>query len=283
MIIIKNKTELNDILNIDKDAGSSIGFVPTMGALHQGHLTLLQQAIDENDKCVCSIFVNPTQFNNPEDLKNYPHDLIRDSKMLESIGCDYLFVPDVAEMYPKNEDKIIFDFGELEKVMEGADRPGHFQGVATIVKKLLEIIDPDKAYFGKKDYQQLMIIKSLKEQYRLKTEIIACDIVREIDGLAMSSRNQRLNALQRTQAPIIYRTLKNTQDLCSKLTVDELKDYVKTEINSNDMMDLVYFEITNPDTLLPIIKWNGANSFMGFIVVNMGDIRLIDNISLVRN
>lgn len=282
MIIFKHKSELISVLANDKFAGLSIGFVPTMGALHQGHLALIQQSINENDKSVCSIFVNPTQFNNPADLIKYPRQLEKDVKMLESINCDYLFMPEVEEMYSENEEKIIFNFGKLETVMEGADRPGHFQGVATIVKKLLEIVEPNKAYFGKKDFQQLMIIKSLQKQYNLSAEIIACDIVRDVDGLAMSSRNLRLNRAQRREAPLIYRTLCNAQELCKTHTIKDLIDWVSNEINSNPLMNLGYFEIADSDTLMPISSWGNYQKAMAFIVVNMGEIRLIDNVCLTR-
>lgn len=283
MIVTKSKRELFSLLEKERSNDKSIGFVPTMGALHNGHLNLVKQSINENDISVCSIFVNPTQFNNPEDLTKYPRQLEKDIKMLESVNCDYLFVPEVEEMYYENDEKINFNFGKLETVMEGADRPGHFQGVATIVKKLLEIVKPNKAYFGKKDYQQLMIIKSLQKQYDLNSEIVACEIVREDDGLAMSSRNQRLSVSQRTEAPFIYKTLKKAQSWCKNLSVNDLKTKVSNEINANPEMKLGYFEITNSEDLQPIENWEETSKAMGFIVVNMGDIRLIDNIILDRN
>ncbi len=280
MIIVKHKAELNSLLERERLNGLQIGFVPTMGALHQGHLSLLQQSIEENDKTVCSIFVNPTQFNNPEDLTKYPRQLEQDIKMLESIHCDYLFAPHTEEMYSDNEQSINFDFGKLEQVMEGANRPGHFQGVATIVKKLFEAVKPDKAYFGKKDYQQLMIIKSLQQQYQLSPKIVACEIVREADGLAMSSRNQRLSPQQRKEAPQIYQTLLQAKKLCKSLSVNQLKDWITKQINANPLMSLEYFEIANSENLQSIDDWNYSKSVMGFIVVNMNDIRLIDNINL---
>lgn len=275
---IKN---LHDTLSQDRGEGFSIGFVPTMGALHEGHLALVKQALSENHKCVCSIFVNPTQFNNPEDLKKYPRQEAEDIALLESIGCDYLFCPSVEEMYPENNpSKIIFDFGAIERVMEGADRPGHFQGVASIVKNLFEIVNPNKSYFGKKDYQQLAIIKSLASQYSLSTEIVGCDIVRENDGLAMSSRNQRLSSAQRKAAPFIYSVLLAAKKLSSKMTISELKQWVSDQINGHDLMKLGYFEISDAESLAPLLEWKKDKATMGFIVVYMGDVRLIDNIEL---
>ncbi len=281
MKIAKSKKELIAFIENDRINSKKIGFVPTMGALHKGHLTLVEKSIFDNDITVCSIFVNPTQFNNPEDLTKYPRQLQDDIALLESVNCDYLFVPEVNEMYAKNENPINFNFGKLEMVMEGPNRPGHFQGVATIVKKLFEIINPDKAYFGEKDYQQLIIIKSLTKQYNLSPEIIGCEIVREADGLAMSSRNQRLNETQRFEAPFIYQTLKKAKTKVKKITVKDLKLWVKEVINNNPIMELEYFEIANAVDLQPINNWNDSISVMGFIVVNVGGVRLIDNIKLI--
>jgi pantoate--beta-alanine ligase len=280
MIITKSKKELYSFLKKERKNSLSIGFVPTMGALHQGHLKLVKQCVKENDVSVCSIFVNPTQFNNAEDLTKYPRQLQDDISLLESVNCDYLFAPDVDDMYPANENKIDFNFGKLELVMEGANRPGHFQGVATIVKKLFEIVNPHKAYFGKKDYQQLLIIKSLTQQYNLSPKIIGCDIVREEDGLAMSSRNQRLSPAQRKEAPFIYNTLKGAKTKTNDYSVEDVKLWVTKKINSNPFMEIEYFEITNSKDLQPISNWNDSEETMGFIVVNMGDVRLIDNIQL---
>jgi len=276
-----DKIESLDYLLDDFNAlNLSIGFVPTMGALHKGHLSLIEQAKKENDICVCSIFVNPTQFNNPDDLKKYPRQLNKDIHLLESVDCDVLFKPEVEEMYPEDDKDIEFNFGAIETVMEGADRPGHFQGVGIIVKKLFEIVKPHKAYFGKKDYQQLLIIKSLQRQYNLSPKIIGCDIVREKDGLAMSSRNQRLSHQQRELAPHIYSTLIAAKNLNRNSTPDDIKQFVSQQINSVKLMKLVYFEISDADSLMPIIDWKSNQKAMGFIVVNMDGIRLIDNIEL---
>ncbi len=280
MKILKTRKEVNNTLRNKLLNNASLGFVPTMGALHSGHLTLIKQAIDENDLSICSIFVNPTQFNNKQDLEKYPRTIEKDIQLLESINCDYLFLPTVEEMYPQGEENIQFDFGNLEKVMEGKDRPGHFQGVGIIVKKLFEIIQPTRAYFGKKDYQQLLIIKSLTKQYQLSPQIIACDIIREKDGLAISSRNQRLTVEQRKQAPEIYKVLQEAQKLSTTMEIEDLKNLVASKINSNPTMTLGYFQISNKENLQPINHWLSKGQQMGFIVVNMGDVRLIDNIEL---
>ncbi len=280
MKILKTRREVNNTLRNKLPNNASLGFVPTMGALHSGHLTLIKRAIDENDLSICSIFVNPTQFNNKQDLEKYPRTIEKDIELLESINCDYLFLPTVEEMYPQGEENIQFDFGNLEKVMEGKDRPGHFQGVGIIVKKLFEIIQPSRAYFGKKDYQQLLIIKSLTKQYQLSPQIVACDIIRESDGLAISSRNQRLTIEQRKQAPAIYKALQEAQKLSTTMEIEDLKNLVATKINSNPTMTLGYFQISNKENLQPINHWLSKGQQMGFIVVNMGDVRLIDNIEL---
>ncbi len=280
MKILKTRREVNNTLRNKLPNNASLGFVPTMGALHSGHLTLIKRAIDENDLSICSIFVNPTQFNNKQDLEKYPRTIEKDIELLESINCDYLFLPTVEEMYPQGEENIQFDFGNLEKVMEGKDRPGHFQGVGIIVKKLFEIIQPSRAYFGKKDYQQLLIIKSLTKQYQLSPQIVACDIIRESDGLAISSRNQRLTIEQRKQAPAIYKALQEVQNLSNTMEIEDLKNLVATKINSNPTMTLGYFQISNKENLQPINHWLSKGQQMGFIVVNMGDVRLIDNIEL---
>ena len=280
MKILKTRREVNNTLRNKLPNNASLGFVPTMGALHSGHLTLIKRAIDENDLSICSIFVNPTQFNNKQDLEKYPRTIEKDIELLESINCDYLFLPTVEEMYPQGEENIQFDFGNLEKVMEGKDRPGHFQGVGIIVKKLFEIIQPSRAYFGKKDYQQLLIIKSLTKQYQLSPQIVACDIIRESDGLAISSRNQRLTIEQRKQAPAIYKALQEAQKLSTIMEIEDLKNLVATKINSNPTMTLGYFQISNKENLQPINHWLSKGQQMGFIVVNMGDVRLIDNIEL---
>ena len=280
MRTLKRKGEIESLLENYRNNEKSIGFVPTMGALHRGHLSLIRKAKEENDICVCSIYVNPTQFNNPNDLEKYPRQLEEDIKLLENINCDILFAPDNEEMYPENEDEMSFNFGELENVMEGKYRPGHFMGVGTIVKKLLDIVKPNRAYFGKKDYQQLLIIRSVCEQYNIDTEIVGCEIIREEDGLAMSSRNKRLSPKQREEAPYIYSVLDYASIMGRRMQVTDLKDWVAKKISSNKEMELEYFEVCDANDLSIIKEWGYDQKVMGFIVVNMGDIRLIDNINI---
>ena len=279
MNIYKTVAETQSNIETLRKEGKTIGFVPTMGALHQGHLALIKQSKAENDITVCSIFVNPIQFNKVEDLKKYPSQLEKDIELLEAEGCDFLFNPSVDEMYPK-PDQSEFSFGDLESVMEGANRPGHFRGVAVVVKRLFEIIEPTKAYFGKKDYQQLLIVKSLVEQYNLSPEIIGCEIVREDSGLAMSSRNQRLSFGQKRKAPGIYLNLKKAKDMKEYLAPDVLKRWIEEKYIGHDDFKLEYIELADGNKLQPIENWNDSDKPMAFIVVHMGDVRLIDNIEL---
>ena len=271
---------LQDCLIEYKKSGNTIGFVPTMGALHFGHISLIKSSNDNNDITVCSIFINPTQFNNNDDLISYPKTIDTDLELLKKANCDIVFIPDVETMYPKNDAIIDFNFGSLELVMEGKDRPGHFQGVGTIVKKLFDIIEPNKAYFGKKDYQQLLIIKDLTRQYKLTPKIIGCEIIREDDGLAMSSRNTRLTKEQRNEAPFIRQTMLWAKENMENYSPNDLTKEVERRINSNPLMEINYFEISETDTLIKCKKWNNGTDYTAFIVVSMGDIRLIDNIEL---
>ncbi len=270
-----NKT--SEYLSKQRSDGRTIGFVPTMGALHEGHLELMRRAKNENDLLACSIFVNPIQFNNKEDLKKYPRTLEDDIRKLKSIGCDILFAPSAEEMYPE-EEKTVYDFSNLDKVMEGKHRPGHFNGVAIVVKKLFDIIQPDKAYFGEKDFQQLVIIQTLVKQLNLSVEIIPCPIVREKDGLAMSSRNERLSPDERKIAPIIYKTLQFVKNNYSNFSLEEINKHVTSEINSNPGMKLEYFEIIDKQSLLPVKNLADSNNFIACIALFLGKIRLIDNI-----
>lgn len=265
-----------------KISGLTIGFVPTMGALHEGHLSLMRLAKSENDLLVVSIFVNPIQFNNKSDLKKYPKTFEADSLMLEEVGCDVLFAPSAVEMYPEPIVKD-YDFGLIGSVMEGANRPGHFNGVAIVVKKLFEICLPHKSYFGEKDFQQLAIINKLVKMENLNLEIVPCPIVREKDGLAMSSRNKRLSREQRQAAPFIYETLLEARNLTGKKSVAEVKTWVENKFNSNDAFQLEYFEISDSIDLQEVNGWEEAENIMGFVVANMGNIRLIDNIRLFNN
>jgi len=262
--------------------GQSIGFVPTMGALHQGHVSLLERAKRENDISVSSIFVNPLQFNDKNDLEKYPRTLKQDIAKLKSANCDVLFAPEVKEMYPA---PVSYgrgvggevDLGMLDKVMEGAHRPGHFQGVCSVVKKLFDITEPAKAYFGEKDFQQVAIIKHMVKALNIPVEIIPCPTVREADGLAMSSRNALLTADERKNAPHIYKTLAATKE--TRGTIPQIKKWVTIQINSNHFMQLEYFEIVNAETLMPLHAVNEAEQVRACITVKMGNVRLIDNIA----
>ncbi len=255
----------------------TVGFVPTMGALHKGHMSLVLRA-RENDVVVSSIFVNPTQFNNPEDLKKYPRTLDKDLAMLESSQNDIVFNPDVGEMYPSNEREEHFEFDGLDTVMEGKFRPGHFNGVARVVSKLFRIVEPDRAYFGEKDYQQLLIIKKISEKLFPEMNIVACPTVREPDGLAMSSRNALLDETSRSEAALISRALFQVRELKDKLNVTELEKLVSDKINSSSSLRVEYFEIADERNLQPLTEIN--EHARAFIAVLAGKIRLIDNLSL---
>jgi len=282
MKVFSKISETTSFLQEQRNIGKTIGFVPTMGALHEGHLALMQQAKEENDLLVVSVFVNPIQFNKSSDLEKYPRNLEQDKKLLERVKCDILFAPTVEEMYPEPIIKE-YDFGMLGKVMEGANRPGHFNGVAIVVKKLFDITIPNKAYFGEKDFQQLAIIKKLVAMEHLNLEIVPCPIVREFDGLAMSSRNERLTAQQRKNAPFIYKTLQQALKMTASKSVMEVKSWVENEFSSNDAFGLEYFEVGDAVDLQQVKDWKGTKNIMGFVVANMRNVRLIDNIRLFNN
>ena len=256
----------------------TIGFVPTMGALHPGHMSLVEQCRKNNGITVVSIFVNPTQFNDKSDFANYPRRLEEDLYQLESVGCDFVFAPSVKEMYPE-EDKRIFDFGMLDKVMEGAYRPGHFNGVAQIVSKLFDVVQPKKAYFGEKDFQQLVIIRRLIEMTNHPVQIVGCPIVREADGLAMSSRNMRLTPEQRQHASVIARTLFACKEKTGVMSLDELKKWVVEQIDSTPCMQTEYFDVIHRSTLQTATQYQ-ADTLQGCIAVRVGIVRLIDNIAV---
>jgi pantoate--beta-alanine ligase len=266
-----------------KAEGKSIGFVPTMGALHQGHLELVQRAVAENDCCIVSIFVNPTQFNNPTDLEKYPRTLEQDVVLLERVGCNYIFAPRPNEMYENTElyTSFEFDFGGLDMVMEGRFRPGHFNGVVQIVSKLFQLINPDKAYFGEKDFQQLSIIHRMVEVLNYKTLIIDCPIVREPSGLARSSRNERLSAQQRINAVEISKVLFESTTFTAQLTPKKLTAWVKTQLSQAEGLEVEYFDIVDVETLQPIENWSKPS--VGCIAVFCGEVRLIDNIRYTKN
>jgi len=266
---------------LSKYKGSSkIGFVPTMGALHRGHLSLIERAKKENDLVVASIFVNPTQFDKAEDLLKYPKTLDSDKQLLDSVGCDAIFAPSVQEMYPENVVSEKFNFAGLDAVMEGKFRIGHFDGVGTVVKRLFEIVKPDNAYFGEKDYQQLTIVKKMVEIEKIPVNIIGCRISREPDGLAMSSRNKRLTEAQRLEAPLIYKSLQKAKAMFADNDIAKIKVMVTNIFSGNELLTLEYFEIADATTLLPADKKADGKKYRGFIAVFADTVRLIDNIAL---
>lgn len=276
MEIIRSVAELKTKLNKAREAGS-IGLVPTMGALHDGHLSLIQRARKENDTVVVSVFVNPTQFNNPTDLVTYPRTEEADVALLEKAGVDYAFIPTVEEIYPEPDTRV-FDLGPVAEVMEGAMRPGHFNGVAQIVSKLFDFTRPTRAYFGEKDFQQIAVIRKMVELEGFDLEIVDCPIKREADGLAMSSRNVRLTPEQRAIAPAIHRTLEGSLSWAKEHSVEQTKRYVIDEINSFPQMEVEYYEIVDALTMQPIANWEDTTQPVGCVTVFCGDVRLIDNI-----
>lgn len=276
MKIVDNIKELRGYLAEEKRNNKQVGFVPTMGALHDGHLSLVKRCVEENDVCVVSVFVNPTQFNDKHDLETYPRTLEKDCSLLESAGCDYVFAPTVEEMYPEPDNRI-FDFGTVSAVMEGARRPGHFNGVAQIVSKLFYAVEPHRAYFGEKDFQQIAVIRAMVEQLNIPVKIIACPILREADGLAMSSRNVRLTPEQRQKAPLIARTLKESTTFACEKSVQEVIDYVIDTINADPVMRVEYYEIVDGFTMEAIKDWADTTYPVGCITVYCGEVRLIDN------
>lgn len=279
---------LREAVHKAKADGKSIGLVPTMGALHEGHLSLIRKAKEQNDIAVVSVFVNPIQFNNKEDLAKYPRTVDADCEKLESVGADYVFIPSVEEMYPEPV-KEEYHFGPLEEVMEGPKRPGHFSGVAVVVRRLFDLAEPDRAYFGEKDYQQLAIIRNLIEQIHYNIEIVPCPIVRADDGLALSSRNMRLSPAARAIAPTIYDTLQQAAEMAECEEVDDVKEWVMSslasfnEVNPDQCPDGLcfepeYFEIVDARTLQPIETWDeaGEDGAVGCIAVWLDGVRLID-------
>ena len=258
---------------------TSIGFVPTMGALHQGHISLIDESVAENDITVCSIFVNPIQFNNYSDLQNYPRMPEEDMAMLEASGCDLLFMPGIGEMYAEPVRKM-YDFDHLDKVMEGAFRPGHFNGVAIVVDRLFNLVKPDRAYFGLKDYQQLLVIREMVKQENHDVEIKGCPIIREHDGLAMSSRNMRLTSEQRKYAHLIYDSLNYAAEHYKEHSVSSLKKRVVQRLNSIPDTKLEYVEFADATTLVPVVNWSDAGHCVVCVAIYFGDVRLIDNMML---
>lgn len=282
MKIISTVAQIESLLEeISKD--QTIGFVPTMGALHEGHLSLIDRAKEEANICVCSIFVNPTQFNNTKDLNNYPHQLSEDLKLLEEKGCDVVFTPTKSEIYPDHYQSKSYNFGTLDKVMEGANRPGHFEGVAMVVSRLFDIVQPQKAFFGEKDYQQLAIIRSLVQQDHRPIQIIPCPIEREKDGLAMSSRNLRLNKAQRKAAARIYERISMVPELQKSHSIESVIKWIQDAFKDDADLKLEYFEISHAQSLEKSKKWADSAKHIACIAVYAGAIRLIDNILVEIN
>ena len=277
MKIIDTIKDLRLLLDESRAAGNSVGLVPTMGALHAGHASLVERAVKENDVVVVSVFVNPTQFNDKNDLKNYPRTLDADCALLERIGATVAFAPSVEEMYPE-EDTRQFSFAPLDTVMEGACRPGHFNGVAQIVSKLFYAVEPDRAYFGEKDFQQLAIIREMVRQLGMGLEIVGCPIVREEDGLAMSSRNTLLSEDERERALTISSTLFASADFAKINTLAATKAFVEDMINDTPGLELEYYQIVDGNTLQEIGEWKDSDYVVGCIALFCGNVRLIDNI-----
>lgn len=275
MKIIRSVRELTDTMQQLRNENKSIGLVPTMGALHAGHMSLIERARKENDKVVTSVFVNPTQFNNPTDLATYPRTEEADCKLMTQAGVDYAFIPTVEEIYPEPDTRV-FDLGPVAEVMEGPMRPGHFNGVAQIVSKLFAMVSPTRAYFGEKDFQQIAVIRRMVEIEGFDIEIVACPIKRHDDGLAMSSRNVRLTPEQRAVAPAIHRILAESVSLKDKMSVEDVKRHVTAEIDAQPYMRTEYYEIVHPLTMQPVTDW--SDNPVGCITVYCGDVRLIDNI-----
>ncbi|MGL5979492.1 MAG: pantoate--beta-alanine ligase [Phocaeicola sp.] len=277
MELLHTVKELQATLDAYRAEGKKIGLVPTMGALHEGHTSLVERATSENDVVVVTIFVNPTQFNDSNDLLKYPRTLEADCLLLEKTGATVIFAPSVEEVYPKTDTRL-FSYPPLDTVMEGKFRAGHFNGVCQVVSKLFLMVNPDTAYFGEKDYQQLAIIREMTKQLQLPIHIVGCPIIREADGLAMSSRNRRLSAEERECALQISQSLFKSRNLIESHTVSETKQFVEESINRSTGLTLEYFEIVDGYTLQPLTNWEEATSVVGCVAAFCGDIRLIDNI-----
>ncbi len=278
MLIFKGNIDLIKHLNEIRAKREKIGFVPTMGALHEGHISLINESKKHGLYTVCSIFVNPTQFNDKKDLENYPRTEEKDVEMLRNNGCDVVFIPSEKEIYPK-EDKRVFKFGELDHLLEGAHRPGHFEGVGKVVSILFDIVKPDISFFGSKDYQQVMVIRSLVDQLKLPVKIVACPIIREPDGLAMSSRNMRLTPTEREAAKLIPLLLNEAKTMKkAQRSISEIKAFISQKFAQNPIYRLEYFEICDPNTLQILSDKSEVNSGIALIACFVGKIRLIDNL-----
>ena len=279
MQVFHKIVELQNKLFEERRHGKSIGIVPTMGALHEGHASLVKRCVEDNDVTVVSVFVNPTQFNDPKDLSSYPRDIDADCKLLESVEADYVFAPSIEEMYP-TPDTRHFEFPPITTVMEGAHRPGHFNGVCQVVSRLFYIVRPDRAYFGEKDWQQIAVVKAMVKFLGLNVKIVECPIVRDADGLAKSSRNALLSSDERKVAPNIFKALKDSIEYAATHGVSDTHDYVVSRINSVDGLEVEYFEIVDGNTLQPVSRWEDSEYIVGCITVYCGarTVRLIDHI-----
>lgn len=281
MEVFRNRKDLSNYIERQREMGKKIGFAPTMGALHKGHLSLYEAAHKENDLVISSIFVNPTQFNNQKDLETYPRNVEKDISMLEQTGwVDAVYIPEVTDIYPNGIESKEYNFGGLETEMEGKHRPGHFNGVGTVVEELFRQVKPDNAYFGEKDFQQLLIIKKLTENLSLPIKIHGVPIYREANGLAMSSRNERLSISQKEAAKVIHETLVKVNDWFRVLTIPEINQRVKDIFENQKGMVLEYFEIANEKTLKETDFFYKDQDYRAFIVVFVGEVRLIDNMHL---
>ncbi|MES2762496.1 MAG: pantoate--beta-alanine ligase [Bacteroidota bacterium] len=276
MLVFHKIKEIEEIITLQKQKGNTIGFVPTMGALHPGHISLIRFSKQQTDITVCSIFVNPTQFNNASDLTHYPRTPEADIKLLEEAGCDILYMPDVKDVYPGNDDRK-FSFGYLDTILEGAHRPGHFNGVGQVVSILLQGVKPHQAFFGSKDYQQVMVVKELVKQLQLPVEIVACPILREPDGLAMSSRNTRLSAEERKTAALIPKIMNEAKILITEKGITYAKLFVEEQIRKQPTMKLEYYEVCDAETLESLNEFDPSVKSVSLIAAVVGNIRLIDN------
>ena len=282
MKVLSTKENISILIEEIKAQNKSVGFVPTMGALHNGHLSLVRKALNENDEVIVSIFVNPTQFNKKEDLEKYPRDLECDINLLKTLSNNniIIYTPSINDIYGANIKALKFDFDGLENEMEGKFRPGHFEGVGTVVKRLFEIVKPDSAYFGEKDFQQLQIIKKLVEKFQLSVKVIGCEIYREENGLALSSRNQRLKSEQKKAAPTIFKILKEAKEKFKEQSAKKITDWVIKEFAKQKLLELEYFIIADVKTLKEIKRKSSKKTYRAFIAVYADTVRLIDNIAL---
>jgi pantoate--beta-alanine ligase len=284
MLVFKRVSDLQKYLNSLKSKGLQIGFIPTMGALHRGHVSLIDRSRSACDVTVASIFVNPTQFNDPKDLEKYPRPITRDIEMLTEAGCHVLFLPSVEEVYPNGMASTLkFNFGKLDKVLEGTFRPGHFDGMAQVVHRLLDIVKPHKLFMGQKDFQQQAIVGSLIQQTKLSTELVTCAIIRDEDGLAMSSRNVRLSPEDRAIAPAIHKVLQEAADMVGDYSPSEIQKQVAAKLRAEPRFKLEYFEIVDGRTLLPIRLFEDTDFAVALTAVWVGEVRLIDNIVLKQH